>query len=122
MTPLRQRIVTLLIVAGSHGMSGDDLFRIVYDGRVRGTNRRSYVDARWRGRTSKPHGTGGQRGPGLKPQRRSALKELIYRINKEHEHYHIVGSTCPGGWYRIITKSEWTQRTSNRPSPSPTDQ
>lgn len=112
MTPLKQRIVTLLIIAGSHGISGDDLFRLVYDGRTRGSS--NYTghgsSLRW--------GTGGQRGPGEKlPPQREALKAHICQINKQLEHHRIVGSPEPGGWYTLITKSAWSRQSANRRFP-----
>lgn len=80
MTPLHQRIVTLLIVAGPGGMSGDDIFKIVYDGRLpRYRGSRHNVDRnRW------------------------ALKANVWRINKELQPkgYRINGTHARGGWYR----------------------
>jgi hypothetical protein len=81
MTPLKNRLFSLIRRAGPAGISGDDLFTIVYDGRL-------------------PRYQGGRAGRGERRQR-SALNANIHQLNKQiaANGYRIVGR---GGTYRLI--------------------
>jgi hypothetical protein len=92
-TPLTERLLHLLKLAGPSGISGDELFRIVYDGQL-------------------PRYQGGHRGKDEQRQR-SALKALVWRLNMElqYEGLQVVGEKCAGGWYQL-------KRIASRPGPS----
>jgi hypothetical protein len=76
MSALNQRIVDVVRRAGRGGISGTDLFAIVYDGQLH------YRQHEARGR--------------------SALKAHIWQINQPNR--IIIGSRQPGGWYWINNK------------------
>jgi hypothetical protein len=82
MTPLKQRILMLIRRAGPGGISGDDLFAIVYDGQL-------------------PRYHGGHKD--YARTARTALKVHIYQLNKliAQDGYLIRGSHCQGGWYQL---------------------
>jgi hypothetical protein len=82
--PLKERILSLIRRAGPTGITGDDLFAIAYDEHL-------------------PRYRGGHKGR-YETRARSALKANIYQINQliQATGYRIVGSNCPGGWYRLV--------------------
>jgi hypothetical protein len=77
MTPIRERIFNLLRRAPD-GISGDDLFAIIYDGQLR----------RYQG---------GNRGT----RQRTALKAHIWHLNQELKDCRITGR---GGYYRLLPR------------------
>jgi hypothetical protein len=84
MTPLKNRLLSLVRRAGPDGISGDDLFRVAYDGQVQ----------RYRG---------GRAGRD-ETRQRATLKANIHQLNKliAAEGLHIRGERCPGGHYRLV--------------------
>jgi hypothetical protein len=91
MTPLSERLLHLLHLAGPSGISGDDLFGIIYDGAT-------------------PRYQGGNK----QHRERTALKALIWQLNQElaHDGLRIVGEKCAGGWYRLVKRSGRSHRQS----------
>lgn len=79
LTPLKQRIYDVVRRAAWHGISGDRLFAIVFDGRL-------------------PRYQGGRSGRG-ETRQRSTLKSNIWQINQQLRGQRIIGSKCSGGWY-----------------------
>jgi hypothetical protein len=81
MTPLKQRIFAVVKRAGRDGLSGDDLFAIVYDGQLS-----RYVGSRHN-----------------QMRQRTALKANIAELNKllADKGLRICGERCPGGWYYL---------------------
>jgi hypothetical protein len=88
LTPLKTRMLDLLRYAGSGGISGDDLYRIAYDGQL-------------------PRYQGGHAGRGEQRQRAS-LKANVWQLNQtlRGTGWRIVGSQCAGGWYRLQRQSD----------------
>jgi hypothetical protein len=83
-TPLMERLLHVVHLAGPCGISGDELFAIIYDGQT-------------------PRYQGGNK----QHRARNALKALVWSLNQEleREGLRIVGERCIGGWYRLVKRS-----------------
>ena len=86
--PLKARILDLIQCAGTSGISGDDLWRIAYDGRL-------------------PRYRGGRNGRN-ETRQRPTLKANIWQINQvlADVGWHIRAERCAGGWYYLERKHE----------------
>jgi hypothetical protein len=84
MTPLKNRVLTLIRRAGPNGISGDDLFAIIYDGQL-------------------PCYRGGHAGRD-ETRQRTTLKANIHQLNKSiaANGIRVCGERCPGGHYRLV--------------------
>ena len=87
MSPLKERILSLIRRSGAAGIDGDDLFAIAFDDQL-------------------PRYRGGHKGQG-ETRARSALKANVYQINQQIKSagYRIVGSRCRGGHYWLRRKA-----------------
>ena len=89
MTPLHERIVALVKRSGVDGISGDDLFAIVYDGQLQ----------RYQGGHAGHNET----------RSRKTLKANVWLINQQLNGCRIVASRCHGGrywWQNLVPQTQ----------------